>query len=211
MKAVNTACCLINRFPSTAIECKTPEEVWLGSPTDYINLRIFGCPAYAHANDGKLEPRVRKCIFLGYAHGVKRYRLCCLDGKSTKCIISRDVTFDESAMLKLKKESFDARTDYGVSKRVELEVETTKNLQDKLQVDFPIQRDVDEMQGSNEENAVPQEYKLTQTEKRDKLSNLKDMGMKILLPMLIIQLRVLRQSRLHIMMSSLVRDQQNGL
>ncbi|KAK3007026.1 hypothetical protein RJ639_016924 [Escallonia herrerae] len=28
--------------------------------------RIFGCPAYAHVNDGKLEPRAKKCIFLGY-------------------------------------------------------------------------------------------------------------------------------------------------
>ena len=94
-EAVNTACYLINRSPSTTIECKTLEDVWFGSPADYTNLRIFGCPAYAHVNDGKLKPRVRKCIFLGYAHGVKGYRRWCLDGKSPKCIISRDVTFDE--------------------------------------------------------------------------------------------------------------------
>jgi hypothetical protein len=27
-EAVNTACLLVNRSPTTSIECKTPEEVW---------------------------------------------------------------------------------------------------------------------------------------------------------------------------------------
>ena len=30
-------------------------------------LRIFGCPMFAHANDGKLAPRAIKYMFLGYA------------------------------------------------------------------------------------------------------------------------------------------------
>uniref|UniRef100_A0A2N9IN85 Integrase catalytic domain-containing protein n=1 Tax=Fagus sylvatica TaxID=28930 RepID=A0A2N9IN85_FAGSY len=44
------------RSPSTALECKTPFEVWSGTPADYSSLRVFGCPTYAHVNDGKLEP-----------------------------------------------------------------------------------------------------------------------------------------------------------
>ena len=80
-EAVNTAGYLINRSPSTAIDLKTPQEMWSRKPCDYSGLRIFGCPAYAHVNDGKLEPRAKKCIFLGYADGVKVYRFWCPDGK----------------------------------------------------------------------------------------------------------------------------------
>ena len=55
-KAVNVASYLVNRSPSTTIKLKAPEEVWPSSPTDYSNLRVFGCPAYAHVNEGKLKP-----------------------------------------------------------------------------------------------------------------------------------------------------------
>ena len=70
-------------------------------------------------NDRKFEQMERKCIFLGYADGVRGYRLWCLDGKSSRCIISRYVTFDESAMLKPKKECLDAGNDNSVNKQVE--------------------------------------------------------------------------------------------
>ena len=63
----------MNRSPSIPINCRTPEEVWCGSP-NYVNLIISCCPAYAHMNEGKLEPRARKCIFLGYVDGVKGYK-----------------------------------------------------------------------------------------------------------------------------------------
>ena len=69
------ACYVVNRAPSTALNFITPEEVWLGTPADYSNLKFFGCLAYMHVNEGKLEPRAKKCIFLGYASGVKGYRL----------------------------------------------------------------------------------------------------------------------------------------
>ncbi|XXG58369.1 hypothetical protein AAC387_Pa04g0693 [Persea americana] len=177
-EAVNTACYLINRSPSTAIECKTPVEVWSPAPADYTNLRIFGCPAYAHVNDGKLEPRARKCIFLGYADGVKGYRLWCLDGKSPKCIISRDVTFDESTMLK-PKECQDAgkvEDQNGASKQVELEKEAPEKLQDKVQTDVPVQQDVEEMQSSNEESAVPDDYMLTRDRERRQIKKLQRYG-----------------------------------
>ena len=74
-EAVNTAYYLINRSPSTAIDFKIPEEVWSDTPANYSHLRVFGCPAYFHVNDGKLEPRAKKAIFLGYAIGVKGYKL----------------------------------------------------------------------------------------------------------------------------------------
>jgi hypothetical protein len=73
-EAASTACYLINRSPSIAIDKKTPIEVWSGSPADYSQLRVFGCTAYAHVDNGKLEPRAIKCIFLGYQSGVKCYK-----------------------------------------------------------------------------------------------------------------------------------------
>ncbi|GKB87106.1 retrovirus-related pol polyprotein from transposon TNT 1-94 [Tanacetum coccineum] len=70
-EATCTAAYLINRSPSTAIEKKTHMEMWSGHPSDYEMLRIFGCVAYPHDKQGKLEPRVIKCILLGYPEGVK--------------------------------------------------------------------------------------------------------------------------------------------
>ncbi|RVW33033.1 Retrovirus-related Pol polyprotein from transposon TNT 1-94 [Vitis vinifera] len=126
-EAVNTAAYLVNRSPSTAIDFKTPQEVWSGKPSNYSGLKIFGCPAYAHVSDGKLEPRAMKCIFLGYATGVKGYRLWCTEDRTPKFIISRDVTFDESAMFGQRKEFGDlagtSKTDLGANQKVEFEVD----------------------------------------------------------------------------------------
>ncbi|GJT66197.1 retrovirus-related pol polyprotein from transposon TNT 1-94 [Tanacetum coccineum] len=51
-KALNTACYLINRL---------------------LKLRVFGCLAYYHVSEGKLDPRGEKGIFIGYGDGVKCY------------------------------------------------------------------------------------------------------------------------------------------
>lgn len=56
-ETVNTVSFLVNRYPYIAIEYKTPKEVWSGNPVDYSSLRVFGCPAYAHVNEGKLESK----------------------------------------------------------------------------------------------------------------------------------------------------------
>ncbi|KAG8482489.1 hypothetical protein CXB51_024203 [Gossypium anomalum] len=96
-EAASTACFLINRSLSVAIEKKTPQEVWSGNPANYSDLKIFGCPAYAHVDNGKLELRSIKCVFLGYKASVKGYKLWCPENK--KVVISRDVIFDEIAML----------------------------------------------------------------------------------------------------------------
>nr|GEU79295.1 retrotransposon protein, putative, Ty1-copia subclass [Tanacetum cinerariifolium] len=65
-EATVTTAYLINRSPSTALEKKTPIDLWSGHPANYEILRIFGCIAYSHVNHGKLKPRAIKCIFLGY-------------------------------------------------------------------------------------------------------------------------------------------------
>ena len=96
-EAASTACFLINRSPSVAIEKKTPQVIWFGNPANYSDLKIFGCPAYAHVDNGKLELRFIKCVFLGYKASVKGYKLWCPENR--KVVISKDVVFDETAML----------------------------------------------------------------------------------------------------------------
>ncbi|KAG8474964.1 hypothetical protein CXB51_031687 [Gossypium anomalum] len=81
VEAASTTCFLINQSPSVAIEKKTPQEVWPGNPTNYSDLKIFRCPAYAHVDNEKLEPRSIKYIFLGYKAGVKGYKLWCPENR----------------------------------------------------------------------------------------------------------------------------------
>jgi len=66
---------LINKLSSSVIRGKAPLEMWSGKvANDYDMLRVFGCPTYYHVSDGKLEPRARKVMFLGFKSGVKSYK-----------------------------------------------------------------------------------------------------------------------------------------
>lgn len=94
-EAVTTATYLINKCPSSALVFKTPQEIWLGKSPDLSNMRIFGCPAYAHVKQDKLELRAIKGYFLGYPEGIKGYTLWTVDGKPYRVLVSRDVIFDE--------------------------------------------------------------------------------------------------------------------
>ena len=98
-EAIMYASHLINRLPSAALNRKTPLEVWSGKPiNDYDTLRVFGSTTYYHVKESKLDPRAKKALFMGVTLGVKGYRLWCLSSK--KIIYRRNVTFDESVMLK---------------------------------------------------------------------------------------------------------------
>ena len=65
---------------------------------DYDSLQVFGCPAYYHVKEDKLDPRVKKGVFVGFKRGIKGYKIWNLMDK--KFVFSRDVTFDETSMLK---------------------------------------------------------------------------------------------------------------
>ena len=77
VEATSIACFLINRYPSTTINKITPQEIWPSTLANYFDLKIFGCLAYAHVDNRKLEPRCIKCVFLNYKYGVKGYKLWC--------------------------------------------------------------------------------------------------------------------------------------
>ena len=51
---------------------------------------------YAHVDNGKLEPRAVKCIFLDYGSGFKAYKLW--NPETKKVLLSRNVIFNEAVM-----------------------------------------------------------------------------------------------------------------
>ena len=94
------ACYLINRSPQASLGGKVTEEVWTCKPINLGNLKTFGCSAYVHiSNDerSKLDPKFKKCIFIGYVKGVKEYEFW--DPVAKKMVISGDVVFDEQFIL----------------------------------------------------------------------------------------------------------------
>ena len=95
-EALSTAAHLVNRSPSTALNFKCPEEKWTSRKLNFNYLRVFGCEAYAHKLEGKLEPRSIKCVFIGYQEGTKGFRLWERQSGGRRIIISRDVIFSEA-------------------------------------------------------------------------------------------------------------------
>ena len=100
-EAVRTACYLINRSPTTALDGGIPKEVWSGKNLNYSHLKIFGCEAFVHIPKGnrtKLEDKSMKCIFLGYVDKDLGYRLW--DPVKHIIIRSGDFIFNDSEMFK---------------------------------------------------------------------------------------------------------------
>ena len=70
------ACYLVNRLPSSAIRGKTSLKVWSGkSAQDYNSQSVFEWSAYCHVKEDKLDPRVKKGVFVGFKKGVKGYKI----------------------------------------------------------------------------------------------------------------------------------------
>ncbi|KAJ9548782.1 LOW QUALITY PROTEIN: hypothetical protein OSB04_021325 [Centaurea solstitialis] len=88
---------LINRTPSSLLAFKTPYEILFGQPPSYNNLRVFGSLCYAHnqkAKSDKFDSRSRRCVFVGYPHTKKGWKLYDLD--TGDHFVSRDVKFYET-------------------------------------------------------------------------------------------------------------------
>jgi hypothetical protein len=73
-----------------------PEEKFTSKKPDVSHLIIFGCIAYVHVPDekrSKLDPKVEKCIFIGYSLEQKGYR--CFNPSTQKLHVSINVVFNE--------------------------------------------------------------------------------------------------------------------
>ncbi|KAJ0833844.1 putative RNA-directed DNA polymerase [Helianthus annuus] len=77
-EAVATAIYAINRSPTSAVEDKTPYQVWYNLKPDVTHMKVFGCVAYGHKfaqGRRKLDDRSNKMIFVGYSTNGTGYRL----------------------------------------------------------------------------------------------------------------------------------------
>jgi hypothetical protein len=74
----------------------TLKEKFIGKKSNVSHLKVFGYIAYVHVPDekrSKLDPKVEKCIFIGYSLEQKGYK--CFNPSTRKLQMSRDVMFDE--------------------------------------------------------------------------------------------------------------------
>ena len=65
-EAVTITSHLINLSHSSGINFEQPDTLWYGRVPDFVLLKPFGCRAYAHEKQGKLDSRALKCVFLCY-------------------------------------------------------------------------------------------------------------------------------------------------
>jgi len=118
-EAVAITIYIMNQTPTTEIHGMTPEEKFTCKKPDVSHLKVFSCIAYVHVPNekrSKLDPKVEKCIFIGYSLEQKGYR--CFNPSIRKLQVSRDVMFDEMVSwyspLKIAKDG-DARNGGGSS------------------------------------------------------------------------------------------------
>lgn len=96
-ECILTAGYLMNRTPTTILQGKTSYEIIFGHPPIYNHIKTFGCLCFASKiprDRNKFAARSRKCIFVGYPHGKKGWRL--YDIENRDFFVSRDVVFYEN-------------------------------------------------------------------------------------------------------------------
>ena len=96
--AMKTACRVLNCLPTSALNQKSPHEVWTGEIPDLSNIRTFGVDAWVRViAPGKGADKAHFCTFLGYRDGLKGF---IFQNKKTKQILkSGDAAFYEGDWL----------------------------------------------------------------------------------------------------------------
>ncbi len=69
-EAVTTVFYIMNQTPTMIVHRMTFEEKIIEKKSDVSHLKVFSCITYVHVHDEKklkLNPKVEKCIFIGYS------------------------------------------------------------------------------------------------------------------------------------------------
>ncbi|CAJ2642469.1 unnamed protein product [Trifolium pratense] len=184
--AVLHATFIINRITTPVLHNKSPYEMLHNDLPNLHDLKVFGSLAYASTltiHRTKLSPRGRKCVFLGYKHGVKGTVLYDLESK--EIFISRNVThFDHILPYTTDKTQFhwhyhtsidcDSPTSHSPSPDTTSPLQpspspsTDTNQTDTLATNMPIITDIPPAISPNEphSNATAGQYSLPFTRER---------------------------------------------
>nr|DAD31904.1 TPA_asm: hypothetical protein HUJ06_010755 [Nelumbo nucifera] len=99
-EAMQCACHVIIRLPPWLGTSKSHFELLFNTKPDVSYFKIFGSLCYVHVTKhsrAKLDPKARKCLFVGYDTHRKRWR--CMDPVSKKIVTSHDVIFYEVSIF----------------------------------------------------------------------------------------------------------------
>ena len=101
--SISTTCFSINRMSSSILNWVTPFQTLFPHKSLFsIEPRVFWCTCFirnVHPNVSKLDPRLLKCIFLGYSRVQKGYRCYC--PTLQRYFLSTNVTFFETTLFSL--------------------------------------------------------------------------------------------------------------
>ena len=87
---------IINIFLTPVLNYSSPHEMFYKTEVDFTGLKLFGSLCYASTlstNRKKIDPRLSKCVFIGFKRGTKGYIF--LNIQSREIFMSRDVVFYE--------------------------------------------------------------------------------------------------------------------
>jgi hypothetical protein len=112
-----------NCLPHSALDGKTPFEIYHGRKPNLSNIRVFGCPVYIKVvgHLKKLDSRTKIGTFIGMAEGTRGWKILTANGKITT---SKDVIFVEAPMYIPKDQIEDYLIDIPWQNSVENDQET---------------------------------------------------------------------------------------
>lgn len=102
-ESINTAIYLLDKMPTEVLKFQIPVFKSCFPNSKLISdlpLKIFCCVAFVHIhnhNRGKLDPKAKKCIFVGYSPTQIGHK--CFDPISKKYFVTTKVTFFENKSL----------------------------------------------------------------------------------------------------------------
>ncbi|KAL7288350.1 hypothetical protein TKK_0017683 [Trichogramma kaykai] len=119
-EAVNTAVYILNRTLNSSNSKQTPFEIWFGRKPDISHVRIFGSECFAQVPNvfrKKWDAKARKLILVGHENESMNYRL--FDPDTGNISVSRNVTFNENALISGNKNVEEAQLLFTVNNDVE--------------------------------------------------------------------------------------------